>query len=258
MSDIEQRTPEWYAARLGKITASRISAVLAKPQGKKPSAATRDNYRAELLLERITGKEKADTYQSKAMERGIQLEPEARAAYDTRYSVMVEPVGFVLHPTIKNAGCSPDGFVGDEGIIQVKCPYPAHHIEWLTRGGLPSEHRPQVAFELACCREREWEDFVSYCPDFPEHLRLYVYRVYRTAMVDVIENIEREVVKLDAEVEEMIRLLPSDKSTMELLGASKEQAEERKAKLSGAIAAAREDSTQVTQDDVEFATGKQG
>lgn len=208
----EQRTPDWFAARLGKITASRIDAVLARPKGKgQDYSATRANYRAQLVLERITGKEKEQGFQSKAMERGIELEPEARAAYDTAKGVMVEPVGFVQHPLIKNAGCSPDGFVGEDGMTQFKCPYPATHIEWLTKGGVPTEHRKQMAFELSCCPERKWSDFVSYCPDMPDHLRLFIARFTRESAVDVIEEIEREVIKFDAEIKEVIASLPSGK-----------------------------------------------
>jgi putative phage-type endonuclease len=213
----EQRTPEWFTARLGKITASRIGAVLARPRKGSESSLTRDNYRAQLILERITGIEKESGFQSKAMERGIELEPEARALYDTVKNVMVEPVGFIQHPTIANAGCSPDGLVGDDGMVQFKCPYPATHIEWLTRGGVPTEHRRQMAFELSCFPERKWSDFVSYCPDMPDHLRLFVARMWRDAMVADIEDIEREVLKFDAEIEEAIKLLPNGKTLEENL-----------------------------------------
>lgn len=249
---IEQRTPEWYRQRCGKITASRISAVLAKSRKSGEASRTRDNYRAQLVLERMTGIERESGYQSKAMERGADLEPDARAAYDTKFDVIVESVGFVPHPTILNAGCSPDGFVGDKGILQIKCPYPATHMEWLMRGGVPVEHRPQMAFELSCCDERDWNDFVSYCPDMPEHLRLFVARMTRDSAKDKIEEIEREVVRLDAEVAEMIRHLPSGKSQEELLQASIE-AVPRKAKIAEVVTRAKEDPTTITQEDVEFA-----
>lgn len=224
----EQRTPEWFKERLGKITASRIGAVLAKARKGNESSHTRDNYCAQLVLERMTGIERESSFQSKAMERGIELEPEARAAYDTKFSVMVEPVGFVQHPTIKNAGCSPDGLVGDEGMIQIKCPYPANHIEWLKRGGVPAEHRRQMAFELSCCPERKWSDFVSYCPDMPAHLQLFVARMTRDSAKDIIEEIELAVIKLDAEVDETIRHLPKDESLEETLTNSVSQAKAAK------------------------------
>lgn len=208
MSD--QRTPEWFKERCGKITASRIGAVLAKPRRGSESSLTRDNYRAQLVLERMTGIERESGYQSKAMERGVELEPEARAAYDTRYDVMVEPVGFVQHPRIKSAGCSPDGFVGDKGMVQIKCPYPATHIEWRTKGGVPAEHRKQMAMELSCCPERDWSDFASYCPDMPDRFRLFTARMTRESAKDIIEEIEREVLKLDAEVEATIKRLEEE------------------------------------------------
>lgn len=207
----EQRTPEWFAKRCGKITASRVSAVLAKAKTKGETSITRDGYKAQLVLERMTGIERESGFQSKAMERGIELEPHARGAYDTRYKVMVEPVGFVAHPHIKNAGCSPDGFVGEDGMIQIKCPFPSTHIEWRTKGGVPTEHRKQMAFELSCCPGRKWSDFVSFCPDMPnDRLRLFVARMTRESATDIIEEIEREVLKLDAEVIATVKRLEED------------------------------------------------
>lgn len=224
----EQRTPEWFAQRCGKITASRISAVLAKAKKGADSSLTRDNYRAQLVLERMTGVERESGYQSKAMERGTELEPNARAAYDTKFDVMVEPVGFVQHPRIKNAGCSPDGFVGEDGMIQIKCPFPANHMAWQLRGGVPTEHRKQMAMELACCPERKWNEFVSYCPEMPAHLQIFTAKLTREAAKDTIEEIEREVLKLDAEVDDMIRHLPKDESLEEALTNSVSQAKAAK------------------------------
>lgn len=222
----DQRSPEWFKERCGKITASRIDAVMAKPKGKNTYSATRANYKAQLVLERITGEEKGSNFQTKAMERGTELEPEARWAYNSKFDVVAEPQGFIQHPTIPNAGCSPDGFVGDEGMIQIKCPYPANHIEWLTSGAVPTEHRKQMAMELSCCPERKWSDFVSYCPDMPPHLQLFVARLKREDARDIIEEIDREVMKLDAEIEETIRHLPKNEPILETLGKSVAQARE--------------------------------
>jgi hypothetical protein len=203
MSD-QQHTPEWRSERLGKITASRIDAVLAKPRKGEGSAATRMNYRAQLVMERLTGKEREE-FQTWDMKRGLDLEPIARAAYEDRAKVMVEAVGFVQHPTIKMAGCSPDGYISDFGQVQFKVPKAATHFEWIRAGRVPAEHRKQLAFELACTG-RQWNDFVSYHPDMPDHLKLFVVRYAREN--EFIAEIEAEVVKFDKEICELIDELP--------------------------------------------------
>lgn len=209
MSGDLQHTAEWHAERLGKITASRIDDVLAKPRKGGETSRTRENYKAHLMLERLTGKPREE-FNSWDMQRGVEMEPLARAAYEDALGVMVEAVGFVEHPKIPMAGCSPDGFVGEEGMVQFKAPKAATHFEWLSKGGVPMEHRKQMAFELACCPDRKWNDFVSYHPDMPEHLRLFVTRYHREDIF--IAEIEAEVAKFDAEIEEAIRHLPNGKT----------------------------------------------
>jgi hypothetical protein len=200
----EQRTPEYRSDRLGKITASKIDAVLAKPKKGEGSAATRANYLAQLAVERMTGKEREE-FQTWEMTRGIEMEPLARAAYEDRANVMVEAVGFIAHHSIVNAGCSPDGMVGADGLVQFKCPKMAKHLEWIRANKVPSEHRKQLAFELACT-QRKWTDFCSYHPDMPDHLKVFVVRYTRDEVF--IAEIEEEVRKFDAEVEQLITDLP--------------------------------------------------
>lgn len=250
MSNVEQGSLAWIAERLGKITASRIDDVLAKPRKGNGTSSTRDNYKAQLALERITGKMREE-FQTRWMERGIEMEPLARVAYEDLRGVEVDAVGFIPHPSIANAGCSPDGFIGNEGQIQIKCPNAATHFKWLQSGGLPAEHRKQMAFELACTG-RQWSDFVSYHPEMPDHLKVFVSRFNREAVY--IAEIEQEVMRFDAEIQEMIRHLPSGKSQEELLQASIEAAP-RKSKIHEAVSRAKEDPTTITQEDVEFAKG---
>jgi putative phage-type endonuclease len=165
MSDIEQRSPEWFAARLGKVTASRISAVLAS----KPTA-TYENYLARLAAERFTGKrDEEGDYQNTAMRIGVEREPAARSEYefwfDEHYGSkpMVVEVGFIQHPLMGMAGASPDGLVGEKGCLEIKCPEMATHQKTLLGGHPKAEYLYQMQFQMDCTG-REWCDFVSYHP----------------------------------------------------------------------------------------------
>lgn len=172
---MKQGTPEWLAARAGHATASRFADVLATV--KVGEAAGRRNYRTQLVTERLT-KLPCDTYTNTAMQWGTDQEPVAREAYEAETGDIVAEVGFLPHPAIAWAGASPDGLVGIEGLIQIKCPYQSTvHVETL-RGGMPSEHRAQVQGEL-WVTGRAWSDFVSFDPRMPEKLRLYRERIAR-------------------------------------------------------------------------------
>lgn len=168
----DQRSPEWYAARLGRLTGS--SAADAFATIKKGESAGRRNLRIRLVLERLTGKSQETGFQSFDMERGIELEAEARGAYEAFTGILVETVGCVLHDTLM-AGCSPDGLT-DEGLIEIKCPKAATHLDYV-RGGLPGDYLTQITHSL-WLTGRVWGDFVSYHPEFPEHLRLKVTRIW--------------------------------------------------------------------------------
>jgi putative phage-type endonuclease len=173
--DVEQGTPEWHAARLGKVTASRIADVMAKT--KTGYGAGRANYMAELICERLTGAS-AERFTNAAMAWGTDMEPQARETYAFVNAVDVAQIGFVLHPTIDDAGASPDGLVGDDGLVEIKCPNTATHIETLLSGKVPQKYADQMQWQMACTG-RQWCDFVSYDPRLPDHLSLWVRRVAR-------------------------------------------------------------------------------
>lgn len=197
--DFPQGTDEWRAARAGKVTASRMCDVLAKI--KTGEAAARRDYRAQLVAEILTGQPQDDGYINKEMQWGIDHEPLARAAYELANDCYVDKVGFVLHPTLHRAGCSPDGLVGTDGMVEIKCPKTATHLQYLMDGCAPREHLPQMHWGLACC-ERKWVDFISFDPRLPERLRLFKVRVMRDD--ELIKEYEREVWRLLAEVDKQI------------------------------------------------------
>jgi putative phage-type endonuclease len=199
MNDL-QRTEDWYAARLGKVTASRVADVVAKT--KTGYSASRANYMAELICERLTG-QRGDSYQNAAMVWGTETEPKARAAYEAETGALVEGVGFVPHPTITMAGASPDGFVADDGLVEIKCPNTATHIDTILTETIPAKYNTQMQWQMACTG-RNWCDFISYDPRVPEKMQLWVKRVERDQkLIDELENdvfnfIEELETKIDA------------------------------------------------------------
>lgn len=199
--DCEQRSPEWFEARCGKVTASRIADLMAKT--KTGYSASRANYLAELVAERLTGTV-AEGYSNAAMAWGTEHETEARAAYQFYTDAEVTEIGFVLHPTIDRAGCSPDGLVSTDGMTEIKCPNTATHIETLLTGTVPAKYIKQMQWQMRCC-DRAWCDFVSFDPRLPDRMQLFVKRVARDdAMLD---EIEREVVAFLHEVDAKIAAL---------------------------------------------------
>ena len=198
---MEQRTTEWHTARLGKVTASRVADVIAKT--KTGYGASRANLMADLIVERLTG-QPASTFTNAHMEWGTEQEPHARAAYSARTGELVEEVGFIDHPRIVNSGASPDGLVGDEGLVEFKCPATATHLDTLLAGEVPSKYISQMQWQMACTT-RAWCDFVSYDPRLPEHLRMFVKRVERDDAY--IKMLETEVTKFLTELEEKLTQL---------------------------------------------------
>ena len=176
--DCVQGSPEWHAIRAGKATASGIADATAEGRRGEPSR-TRDAYIGRLVAERLTGLATTDQFSNRHTDRGTEREPAARAAYEAHTGELVQTVGFVLHPTIEFSGASPDGLVGTDGLVQIKCPTPHVHIEYLLAKKMPAAYVKQVAWELECT-ERAWCDFVSYCPEMPEHLQLFVFRYARS------------------------------------------------------------------------------
>jgi hypothetical protein len=201
--DTEQGTEQWKDARAGHVTASRISDVMTKPRKGQKESTMRANYRAQIVSEILSGKANPDEYMSWDMRRGLELEPNARIEYEMKTGLDVQKVGFIPHPTIARAGASPDGFVGEDGLLQIKCPKPATHLTWLLEGIVPLEHRPQMYFEMACTGKK-WNEFLSYDPGLTGH-ELFIARLERDDAE--IEAIEVEVVKFNREVDEIIARL---------------------------------------------------
>lgn len=185
--EIEQRSDAWRRARLGKVTGSRIADVLAKI--KSGEAAARRNYRADLVIERITGKS-TDNFQTKAMLEGIEREPLARAHYEMISGKTVREVGFVLHPTIADAGCSPDGLIDEDGTIEAKCPQAAAHLDFLKTDKIPGEYLKQINWLFSCMPQRKWCHFISFNPDI-EGFEFHWVRVGRDDAL--IAEMEKEV-----------------------------------------------------------------
>lgn len=174
-TDIGQRTPEWHAMRCGKATASRMADITART--KTGYGASRANYLAQLVAERMTGTVEPG-FTSAAMQWGTDKEPDARAAYEFYASATVDLVAFVDHPMIAMSGASPDGLVGEHGLIEIKCPNTAGHIDTLLGSSLPTKYVQQMQWQMRCT-DRRWCDFVSFDPRMPEDLRLFVRRVIR-------------------------------------------------------------------------------
>jgi putative phage-type endonuclease len=198
---MEQRTDEWYAARLGKVTASRVADIIAKT--KSGYSTSRANYMAELVCERLTGKQ-GEFYQNAAMAWGTNTEPMARAAYEAVEGALVVEVGFVSHPTIQMAGASPDGLIEEDGLVEIKCPITATHIDTLLTQTVPGKYMTQMMWQMACTN-RQWCDFVSFDPRMPEHMQLFIKRVPRDN--DVITELEREVERFLADLDDKILAL---------------------------------------------------
>lgn len=198
----EQRTPEWFAERLGKITASRIADVVGKTKSGSYGAA-RKNYMAELLCQRLTGQQE-EKFTSAAMQHGTDTEPAARAMYMLETGEDVTETGFIHHPSIDMSGASPDGLVGEDGLIEIKCPNTATHLEFLQSRKPKHEYLLQMQWQMACTG-RQWCDFVSYDDRLPEKM---AYRCIRIPRDDkLVAELEEEAIKFLTELDETVRQL---------------------------------------------------
>ena len=197
----EQGSEAWLIARAGRITASMISNVLAKPE----TAAYRD-YQAQIVAELLTGKPQGSDFTNEAMQFGTEQEPFARSAYEVFTGFTVDEVGLVLHPTIDRAGASPDGLVNSDGLglVEIKCPKISTHLAYICAGVVPTKYRNQMLWQMACT-ERGWCDFVSFRPDLPEHLQLFVIRFQRDEAK--IKELTIAVNAFLAQVDEMLTKL---------------------------------------------------
>lgn len=175
---IEQRTPEWYHLRVGKLTGSCANHVIKERQRGSGELKAKTDLRRRLVAERLTGLSVETTFVSDAMQHGIDLEPAAFVAYEAETGQIVNRVGFVTHLTLQ-AGCSPDGYVGEwEGLIELKCPLSATHLEYIQGGTIPDEYRGQLLHAL-WITGAPWIDFCSFDERFPEHLQLFRCRLER-------------------------------------------------------------------------------
>jgi putative phage-type endonuclease len=197
---VEQRTEEWFQARLGKVTASRVADVIAKT--KTGYSASRDNYMAQLICERLTGQQ-GESFTNTAMQHGVDTEPLARSAYENLRNLMVKEVGFINHPRIEMAGASPDGIVG-EGILEIKCPNTSNHLDTLLSAKVPSKYIPQMQWQMLCTGSK-WGDYVSFDNRLPEHLQLFVQEVEFDP--EYCAMLEKEVTQFLAELDDKITKL---------------------------------------------------
>lgn len=198
--DAPQRSPEWFAARCGRLTASAAAAMLATI--KSGEAAARRDLRTKLVVERLTGQPQEDGFVSADMQRGVELEADAFAAYEAQTGAVVERVGFLRHDALL-IGCSPDGVLdGGTGILELKVPKSATHLRYLRDGSLPAEYVGQIRHTLWVTGAK-YVEFVSYDPRFPDHLQLFIHRVERVE-IDVLayaKCAEKFLAEVEAEVE---------------------------------------------------------
>lgn len=192
-----QGSPEWFEARRGFVGASAINDVMSVTKS-GGEAATRRNLRARIIAERLTGI-CADSFTSTAMQWGIDNEPIARAAYEVATGNEVEQVGFILHPSVKMTGASPDGLISTDGLIEIKCPNTATHIDYLLGGVAPTEYRNQMLWQMECTG-RKWCDFASYDPRMPEDMQLFVVRFMRDdeRIAELREGVTKFLSEVDA------------------------------------------------------------
>ena len=194
----DQGTDEWLLERAGKVTASALSNVMMAK-----TTAGYQNYMAQLICERLTG-EPVETFKSAAMEHGNETEPQARAFYEMETGNEVVEVGFCPHSTLDKSGASPDGLVGELGLVEIKCPQPAKHIKNLMGGTIDKAYMLQMQWQMECTG-REWCDFVSFNPTFPAHLQLHITRVDRDA--EMQEEIKTAVTNFLADLDAKLRAL---------------------------------------------------
>ena len=200
--EIIQGSDAWKQLRLGKVTASRVKDIVATT--KTGYSTSRDKYMTQLLLERLTNTV-AESYTNDAMAWGVDNEPFARAAYEAAKGVMVDQVAFVNHPTIEQAGASPDGLVNDDGLVELKCPMSHTHLESLL-GGLDDQYKVQVQWQMACTGAK-WTDLCSFDPRFPAELQLVIKRFERDDAY--IATLEKEVIKFLAELDDKLNKVKS-------------------------------------------------
>ncbi|EAR2619360.1 YqaJ viral recombinase family protein, partial [Salmonella enterica subsp. enterica serovar Sandiego] len=200
-------SPEWFAARCGKVTASRLYDVMART--KSGYAASRQNYMAELICQRLTGKPE-EGFTNAAMMRGTELEPVAREMYAlNEFDAVISEVGLIDHPTIAGFAASPDGLVNDDGLIEIKCPNTWTHLQTLKTGVPKRQYLLQMHAQMMCTG-RKWCDFVSFDDRLPPELAYFKTRINFDEVL--AEEIEQEVVKFLTELETEIQNITHQES----------------------------------------------
>jgi putative phage-type endonuclease len=199
--EFEQRSTEWFEARMGCVTASRTADVMA--QTKSGHSASRANYMADLICERLTGSRQAG-FSSAAMQWGTETEPQARMAYEIMTGANVIETGFVLHPKIGGFGASPDGLIGDDGLIEIKCPNTATHIETLLNDKVPNKYIIQMHVQMICTG-RKWCDFVSFDPRLPVDMQMFVRRVEcdEALAAQIVTEVQAFIAEMETKIEQL-------------------------------------------------------
>ena len=192
---MKQQTPEWFAARLGKATGSRISDIVSKT--KTGYGSSREDYLFQLVVERLTGVNTV-SYSSPAMQWGVEQEEYARSAYEAHMGVLVDQVGSIDHPRIAMSSASPDGLIGDDGMVEIKCPMTKNHLNMFLGQSIAKSYMDQMMWQMAVTG-RKWVDYVSFDPRCPAGLQLFIQTIERDN--EYIAALEFEVVKFLDEVE---------------------------------------------------------
>lgn len=207
--DVEQRSADWFAARCGSLGASQIADALSKTKDGKPGS-TSTSLRAKLVVERLTGIQE-DGFKNSAMQWGIDTEDAARLAYEARTGDFVIETGLHKHPFIQGTHASPDGLLGDLGLIEIKCPNSGTHIETIKTAKIATKYIYQMQWQMRCAN-REWCDFVSYDPRMPEGLRLWVKRVDRddAKIAELEEGVSAFLASVDADVSILKEMVGND------------------------------------------------
>jgi putative phage-type endonuclease len=202
---MEQRSAEWFSARLGKVTASKIDDIMVKT--KYGESQYTKKYKLQLVTERLTNKV-VPVFMNAAMAHGVEYEDEARVEYANKMKLLigtdVREVGLIDHPSIDMSAASPDGLVGEDGLIEIKCPQPMTHTETLESGVIAKKYIHQMQWQMACTGKK-WCDFVSYHPDFPKEYQLFIKRVERDD--DLISRCEESVINFLKEVDDKIKTI---------------------------------------------------
>ena len=201
---VVQGTDAWKLLRCGKVTASRVADVVAKLKSGGEPAARRD-YRMQIVTEMLTGIPYDYGFETADMRWGREQEAFARIAYEDQHGLFVDQIAFAPHPVLKAAGASPDGLVGPDGLIEIKCPRSYTHLGYLLAGVVPEDYKMQMTWQLACMPERQWVDFVSFDPRMPKHLRMFIRRFYRDEVV--IKQTTEEVKQFLSECQSLVAQL---------------------------------------------------